>query len=152
MDIDRYSVHKCYVVVFEKKPKPQHSILICNYFYVSYNVLIEQLLFVYQEYLANKATLVPYQQDIFANRATFVALFDKILGKRRTIAHSVYDTSPSVSVASRRITLLQRPLRDLCSLVFGATRLKESTKNIILEISMLDYPIWSLESSESDYF
>ena len=50
-------------------------------------------------------------------------------------------TSPSVSVASRRITLLQRPLRDLCSLVFGATRLKETTKNIIFEISMLDYPI-----------
>ena len=39
--------------------------------------------------------------------------------------------SPSVSVASRRITLLQRPLRDLCSLVFGATRLKETTKNHI---------------------
>ena len=56
-------------------------------------------------------------------------------------------TSPSVSVASRRITLLQRPLRDLCSLGFGATRLKETTKNIIFEISMLDYPIWSLESS-----
>ena len=32
--------------------------------------------------------------------------------------------SPSVSVASRRITLSQRPLRDLCSLVFGARRLK----------------------------
>ena len=40
------------------------------------------------------------------------------------------NTSPSVSVASRRITPSQRPLRDLCSLVFGATRLKETTKNI----------------------
>ena len=39
-------------------------------------------------------------------------------------------TSPSVSVASRRITPSQRPLRDLCSLVSGATRLKETTKNI----------------------
>ena len=28
----------------------------------------------------------------------------------------------------------------------------EITKNIIFEISMLEYPIWSLESSESDYF
>ena len=49
-------------------------------------------------------------------------------------------TSPSVTPS-------QRPLRDLCSLVFGATRLKETTKNIIFEISMLDYPIWSLVSS-----
>ena len=48
--------------------------------------------------------------------------------------------SPSVSVASRRITLSQRPLRDLCSLVFGATRLKETTKKITSEISMLEYP------------
>ena len=37
--------------------------------------------------------------------------------------------------------------RDLCSLVFDATRLKDTTENIIFEISMLDYPIWSLESS-----
>ena len=65
---------------------------------------------------------------------------------------SILFTSPSVSVASRRITPSQRPLRDLCSLMFGATRLKETTKNIIFEISMLDYPIWSLESSLSDYF
>ena len=35
---------------------------------------------------------------------------------------------PSGSVASRRITLSQRPLSDLCLLVFGATRLKETTK------------------------
>ena len=48
--------------------------------------------------------------------------------------------SPSVSVASRRITLSQRPLRDLCSLVFDATRLKETTKKITSEISMLEYP------------
>ena len=49
--------------------------------------------------------------------------------------------SPSVSVASRRITLSQRPLRDLCSLVFGATRLKETTKKITSEINMLEYPL-----------
>ena len=60
---------------------------------------------------------------------------------------NLHSTSPSVSVASRRITPSQRPLRALCSLVFGATRLKETTKQIIFEISMLDYPIWSLESS-----
>ena len=48
--------------------------------------------------------------------------------------------SPSVSVASRRITLPQRPLRDLCSLVFGATRLKETTKKITSQISILEYP------------
>ena len=46
-------------------------------------------------------------------------------------------TSPSVSVASRRITPSQRPLRDLCSLVFGTTRLKETTKKKII----FD-PIW----------
>ena len=57
----------------------------------------------------------------------------------------LYITSPSVSVASRRVTPSERPLRDLCSLVFGATRLKKTTKNIIFEIIMLDYPIWSLE-------
>ena len=59
----------------------------------------------------------------------------------RMLTVYIYITSPSVSVASRRITLLQRPLRDLCLLVFGATRLKETTNNIIFEISMLDYPI-----------
>ena len=48
--------------------------------------------------------------------------------------------SPSVSIASRRITLSQRPLRDLCLLVFGATRLKETTNKITSEISMLEYP------------
>ena len=56
-------------------------------------------------------------------------------------------TSPSVSVASRRITPSQRLLRDLCSLVFNASRHKETTKKVIFEISMLDYPILSLESS-----
>ena len=61
--------------------------------------------------------------------------------------HTNIYTSSSFSVASRRITPSQRPLRDLCSLVFGATHLKKATKNIIFEISMLDYPIWSLESS-----
>ena len=35
--------------------------------------------------------------------------------------------------------LSQRPLSDLCSLVFGATRLKETTKKITSEISMLEY-------------
>ena len=34
-------------------------------------------------------------------------------------------TSPSVSVASRRITLSQKPLRDLCLFMFGASRLKQ---------------------------
>ena len=37
-------------------------------------------------------------------------------------------------------SLSQRPLRDLCSLVFGATGLKETTKKITFEITMLDYP------------
>ena len=60
-------------------------------------------------------------------------------------------TSPSVSVASRRITLSQRPLRDLCSFVFSAALLKGTIENIILEISMLDYSICSLEASQSNY-
>ena len=34
-------------------------------------------------------------------------------------------TSPSVSVASRQNTLPQRPLRDLCSFVFGSTSLRQ---------------------------
>ena len=33
-------------------------------------------------------------------------------------------TSHSVSIASRRITLAQNPLRDLCSFMFGAAQLK----------------------------
>ena len=49
--------------------------------------------------------------------------------------------SPSVSVASRRITLSQRPLRDLCSLVFGATRLKETTKLTHLKSACLNTPL-----------
>ena len=81
-----------------------------------------------------------------------ISIFHKICHDREyfvidSIQMMFIMTSPSVSVASRRITLLQRPLRDLCSLVFGATRIKENTKNIIFEISMLDYSIWSLESS-----
>ena len=48
--------------------------------------------------------------------------------------------SPLVSVVSRRITLSPWPLRDLCLLVFGATRLEETTKKITAEISMQEYP------------
>ena len=50
-------------------------------------------------------------------------------------------TSPSVSVASRRITLSQRPLRDLCSIMFGATRLKETTKKSYLKSACLITPL-----------
>ena len=49
--------------------------------------------------------------------------------------------SPSVSVASRRITLSPRPLRNLCSLVFGATRLKETTKKTHLRSAYLNTPL-----------
>ena len=49
--------------------------------------------------------------------------------------------SPSVSVASRRITLSQRPLRDLCPHVFGATRLKETTKKSHLKSACLNTPL-----------
>ena len=39
------------------------------------------------------------------------------------------------------ITLSQRPLRDLCSLVFGATRLKETTKKSHLKSACLNTPL-----------
>ena len=52
----------------------------------------------------------------------------------------IINTSPSVSVASRRITPSQRPLRDLCSFVFGATRLKETTKKSYLKSACLITP------------
>ena len=38
-------------------------------------------------------------------------------------------------------TLSQRPLRGLCSFLFGATRLKSTFENIILEISMPIIPL-----------
>ena len=44
----------------------------------------------------------------------------------RIICIIIYiETSPSVSVALRRFTLSQRPLRDFCSFVFGAACLKQ---------------------------
>ena len=61
-------------------------------------------------------------------------------------------TSPSVSVASRQITPLQRPLRDLCSLVFGATRLKETTKISYLESACLITPFGRLNEVNPTIF
>ena len=49
-------------------------------------------------------------------------------------------TSPSVSVAWRQILPSQRQLRDLCSIVFGATRLKETTKKSYLKSACLIIP------------
>ena len=49
--------------------------------------------------------------------------------------------SPSVSVSSRRITLSQRPLRDLCLLVFGSTRLKATPKKSHLKSACLTTPL-----------
>ena len=40
-------------------------------------------------------------------------------------------TSPSVSVASRRITLSQSPLRELCSFIFGTTRLEQQPLHVL---------------------
>ena len=53
MGIDRYLVHKYYVVVFEKQP--QHSSILRNFLYVSYN---------------NRDII--REHYIHANRATFV--------------------------------------------------------------------------------
>ena len=61
-------------------------------------------------------------------------------------------TSPSVSVASRRITPSQRPLRDLCSLVFGATRLKETTKKSYLKSRCLITPFGRWNQVNPTYF
>ena len=97
-----------------------------------------------------------FKPTIFHGTMPLSFCFEKVTASIQLKPHMEINitliTSPSVSVASRRITHLQRPLRDLCSFVFGATLLKETTKNIIFVISMLDYPIWSLESSLSNYF
>ena len=50
------------------------------------------------------------------------------------------------------ITLSQRPLRVLCSFEFGTARLEAVFENIIFEISILDYPVRSLEASRIELF
>ena len=67
------------------------------------------------------------------------------------ILTKLLNTRRSFSVASRRITLTQRPLHDLSSFVFGAVRLKgifgNNTQN-----QMHNYPVYPLEANQSDNF
>ena len=59
--------------------------------------------------------------------------------------------SPSVSVASRRITLSQRPLRDLCSFVFGATRLKQQPLHCLASLLEMNYSLAIKNNNNNKY-
>ena len=53
----------------------------------------------------------------------------------------IYIYEPLGLVRFATESLSQRPLRDLCSLVFGATRLKETTKKTHLRSAYLNTPL-----------
>ena len=50
-------------------------------------------------------------------------------------------TSSSVSVASRRLTISQGALRDLCSFVFVATRLKQQPLHGLASLKQMNYSL-----------
>ena len=61
-------------------------------------------------------------------------------------------TSPSVSVASRRITHSKKSLRDLCSFIFDDVRLNDIFEILYTQLACMITPGNSPDASQSDYF